>query len=256
MKTDIDVSNALFWVARCMSVAKRLMETCLFCKKVLQSNQTTAVEMDTNCILIYENENINCDVEDISKANNEKKLFERALHIYQKFLLDEVTNDHEAEDINYCIGRCLLFLDKPKEAKEYFQTALRINETLSPDVKTDRDVANATKFIGRCLLNMNQPENAKTFFDKALKIEENLANDVTIDSNLAHTTFLIGRCMLDMKEPEAAKVYFEKSLKIKDILPYESTLFWIGRCLLDSNKVEEAKVIFDQTLLNLNRIIT
>ena len=68
------------------------------------------------------------------------------------------------------IGRCLVEMNKLTDAKECWESALKIEQRTSNDVTTDRQVAVTLDDISKCLIEMNKHTHASEYLKRALKI--------------------------------------------------------------------------------------
>ena len=165
-------------------------------------------------------------------------------------------NQSETGIILHSTGYCLLKLDKPHEALQYYDRAIQIKEKTSSDVDTDRSLANTLHWKGRCLLNLNKPHEALQYYNRALQINEKTSPDVDTDRDLAETLHEKGRCLLKLNKPHEALQYYNRAIQIYEKTSSDvdtdrdlaTTLHEKGRCLLDLNKPHEALQYFNRAL--------
>ena len=165
-------------------------------------------------------------------------------------------NQSQIGSVLYNIGFCLLHLFRPREALQYYNRALQIEEHTSSDVDTDRSFTSTLHEKGRCLLDLNRPHEALQYYNRALQIEENTSSDVDTDRNLASILHEKGRCLLDLNKPHDALQYYNRALQIKEKTSSDvdtdrslaSTLHSKGRCLLNLNKPHDALQYYNRAL--------
>ena len=140
----------------------------------------------------------------------------------------------------------LLDMNKPNEALDYLQRAMKIEEEVSSDINTDKGII--LHEIGRCFLEMNEHNKALKYLQRATEIKKQVSFDLNTDESFATTLHEIGRCLLEMQKHDEALEYLQQTIKIqlqvsldlKADKNFARTLHTIGHCLLNMNKHDEA----------------
>ena len=196
---------------------------------------------------------------------NEKNLlnFENLNEIreyYETFIYHlkepELNKNNKVSVALYEIGTCMIKMDKPSAAKDYFQKSLEIDKRLSGDPQNDLNISVTLHSIGECLMAMDKPTEAMDHFQKSLQIDKRLSGNPQNDKSLSVTFHSIGECLMEMDKPNEAMDYFQKSLKIDKRLSGDLqndrslsiTLHSIGECLMEMDKPTEAMDHFQKSL--------
>ena len=190
------------------------------------------------------------------------KHFKKALKISEQNSNDlDFYCDMSIEKILEQTGECLLNLDEPEEAKEYFEESLQCQKQYE-NFKTTSFYPDSLKNIGRCFMDMNEISRALKYFDKSLKTRkkqsQNFANDLDLANDFRH----IGECLMTENRYFESVKYFEWSVEIQikasaDIetdKQLAECLYDMGSSLLNLNKLIEAEHYFQRSLQIQQRI--
>jgi len=166
------------------------------------------------------------------------------------------------------LGALLDNLGRPEEAKEKFERALEMCESLlATDPQSSvyqSQVAMALNNLGALLYDMGRPEDVKEKFERALKIRELLlatdSQSSVYKSDVAMTLNNLGALLDNLGRTEEAKEKYECALKMRELLlatdsqssVYKSdvamTLNNLGALLDNLGRAEEAKEKYECAL--------
>ena len=147
------------------------------------------------------------------------------------------------------LGRRLLELKKPKEAKKVFENALQFFKDISLDADLDRRVAQATNMKFQALYEMNKFEDGLLQVEIALDIFQRSSDNKETDSEVYKSLFAKGKCLSEMTRfeeatwvfVEAAKVY--QHISVLKHINFDETsshfLEHISVCLMNTNNFKD-----------------
>ena len=133
-----------------------------------------------------------------------------------EILLKQTSNEREQGFIYYQLGWIKDDQEKYREAIEFYEKSLEIEQKYLPS--THPDLAASYNNIGTVYKNMNKYKQALSYYQKVLEIQQMTLS--TNHPNLATTYSNIGAVYDEMNEYEKALEYYEKDLAIsKEALP-------------------------------------
>ena len=148
------------------------------------------------------------------------------------------------------LGRALLALGEPAEARDLHERALGINERHyeSEHPKTARTLNN----LGNALSELGEPAEARDLHERALGINERHYGPEHPET--ARTLNNLGNALFELGEPAEARPLYERALGIKERHygpehpDTAGTLNNLGNALLELNEPAEARPLYERAL--------
>ena len=216
---------------------------------------------------------------------HEKLIYDVADHLYSVEILDEALeflhlklniydsklqdncNNHEIASTNHDIGSCLLQLNQPANAIEYFKKALAIKQKITVDASNDRCISVTLRSIGLCYFALQKYKDALNIFNRSLQIRRNATlNKDTKEIGIS--LYSIGCCHNYLQNYKKAFTVLNRSLQILNKTTLNAnadgaiarTLQEIGHCYNHFQNYHEALTILNKSLqircnitLNVNK---
>ena len=154
--------------------------------------------------------------------NDAIDFYENSLHIISNASLDLSVEIEARATFLYEIGVCLRFMNKSREALDYFERSLEQRKSLlldNLDKKSDEEIAKTYSEIGNCLIDMDKPDEAIDCFEKSLQVHDRYvatSEDVNDDKKLAETLHRFGFQLVNVGKIKKAIAYFEESIQIRE----------------------------------------
>ena len=191
------------------------------------------------------------------------RLHKTCIQECEKLLNKKSLSLEEEASCYYYTGISWLDLDKPREAKKYFEKELNIRKK-HPECGYDKLIADCYYYIGRCCNCMTLYDKALEVFNKELIIRKRLTANHFRDVDVAFCMREIASCLLSLNQVEKALTQYEQVLEIWRRVPQQAStiihiihcLSQIGVCLMKLQRYESAIKTFKEELGKRKRITT